>query len=172
MALFWVWNRERFFFFFENFDLKILRLRCSVARKTASVSLELLSQSFSILSIARGASCSPFAWPIRARGASLCFGLSQLRVWTAGVSEVILPTSSAALFLVAHSPLCTTSFWGSIGVRKKEKKERENGRKEEKEEKEEKEKRKKEKRKKGKGKGKGKGTRGKGKCDEFSTRPG
>ena len=51
MALFWVWNRERIF---GNFDLKILRLRCSVARKTASVSLELLSQSLSILSIARG----------------------------------------------------------------------------------------------------------------------
>ena len=92
----------------------------------ASVSLELLSQGLSFfVNYTWRASCSPFAWPIRARGASLCFGLPQLRVWTGGVSEVILPTSSAALFLVAHSPLCTSSFWGLIGVRKKRKRERE-----------------------------------------------
>ena len=108
MALFWVWNREPLFL--KILIFKILRLRCSVARKTASVSLELLSQSSPFCQLHGRASCSRFAWPIRARGASLCFGLAQLRVWTAGVSEVILPTSSAALFFVAHSPLCTTSF--------------------------------------------------------------
>ena len=94
-----------------------------MARKTASVSLELLSQSLSILSIARG---GQVVLPLLGQSVHvvhLCvFGLAQLRVWTAGVSEVVLPTSSAALFLVAHSPLCTTSFWGSTGVRKKERK--------------------------------------------------
>ena len=67
---------------FEILFFEILRLRRSFTRKTASVSLENLSQRLSIFvnSQVEGKSFS-LAWPFRARGASLLFWSRAAASW-------------------------------------------------------------------------------------------
>ena len=84
---------------FEILNFEILRLRRSVTRKTASVSLENLSQRLSIFVNRKWrARCSPLLGQSVHVVHPCCFGLAQLRVWSA-VLEVFcsLPQLSSSL---------------------------------------------------------------------------
>ena len=69
---------------FEILNFEILRLRRSVTRKTASVSLENLSQRLSIFVNRKWrARCSPLLGQSVHVVHPCCFGLAQLRAWSA-----------------------------------------------------------------------------------------